>query len=190
MQVRWTASGPTIYAYVGNDPLGSIDPQGLNADDLSETPGQRSLEQLQSQEHDVISPLVDTDLNNDGIQDVISPVVMNAGAVAKSGLSSCKGSAVTNSTLRGAQNPKVAEAAARGRQMHKDFDYGPGFRKEITLPSGKRADAVNRDKREVVELKPNNPNAICRGEKQVEGYRRELEFTTGQCWTCRVETYD
>ena len=68
MQVRWTASGPTIYAYVGNDPLGSIDPQGLNADDLSETPGQRSLEQLQSQEHDVISPLVDTDLNNDGIQ--------------------------------------------------------------------------------------------------------------------------
>lgn len=29
MQVRWTASGPTIYAYVGNDPLGSVDPRGL-----------------------------------------------------------------------------------------------------------------------------------------------------------------
>ena len=83
------AGGLNTYAYVGNDPLGSIDPQGLNADDLSETPGQRSLEQLQSQEHDVISPLVDTDLNNDGIQDVISPFVLNGGAAAKPGSSAC-----------------------------------------------------------------------------------------------------
>ena len=85
------AGGINTYAYVGNDPLGSIDPQGLNADDLSETPGQRSLEQLHSQEHDVISPLVDTDLNNDGIQDVISPVVLNGGTAAKSSSSSCQG---------------------------------------------------------------------------------------------------
>lgn len=97
---------------------------------------------------------------------------------------------VTKGTLRGAQKPKVAEAAASGRQTHKNHDYGPGFEKEVTLPSGKRADAVNWQTREVVELKPNNPNAIRRGERQVEGCRRELESATGECWTCRVETYN
>lgn len=29
MQVRWTESGPIIYAYVGNDPLGLTDESGL-----------------------------------------------------------------------------------------------------------------------------------------------------------------
>lgn len=74
--------------------------------------------------------------------------------------------------------------------MHKDWDYGPGFEKEVTLPSGKRADAVNFETREVRELKPNNPDAIRRGEQQVEGYRKELEQWKGGCWTCRVETYN
>ena len=85
MRVRWTASGPTIYAYVGNDPLGSVDPLGLDANDISETPAQRSLEQLHKQDHDVINPLVDTDLNNDGVQDVVSPVVLSGGAGKASG---------------------------------------------------------------------------------------------------------
>ena len=89
------AGGINTYAYVGNDPLGSVDPLGLNADDLSETPGQRSLEQLHGQEHDVISPLVDTDIDNDGQSDVISPFVLNGGVAAKSGSSSCQGAAVT-----------------------------------------------------------------------------------------------
>jgi hypothetical protein len=75
---------------VGSNPLGFVDPLGLDANDISETPGQRSLEQLHSQEHDVVNPLVDTDLNNDGIQDVVSPVVLNGGSAAKPRSSSCK----------------------------------------------------------------------------------------------------
>jgi hypothetical protein len=39
----------------------------------------------------------------------------------------------TEERLRGTQNPKVAEAAAMGRQIHKEFDYGFGFEKEVTL---------------------------------------------------------
>ncbi|WP_182508373.1 hypothetical protein ACPEAN_18535 (plasmid) [Ralstonia solanacearum] len=58
------------------------------------------------------------------------------------------------------------------------------------MPSGKRADAVNQATREVVELKPNNPSAVRRGERQVDGYRRELEKITGECWSCRVITYE
>lgn len=53
-----------------------------------------------------------------------------------------------------------------------------------------RADAVNRQTREVKELKPNNPAAIQRGRKQVEEYRQKLEETTGESWTGKVETYD
>lgn len=34
MRVRWTASGPTIYAYVGNNPLGYVDPYGLRNVDV------------------------------------------------------------------------------------------------------------------------------------------------------------
>ncbi|MFC0583826.1 RHS repeat-associated core domain-containing protein, partial [Ralstonia solanacearum] len=106
-------------------------------------------------------------------------------SVAKEAAQSC-----TATAARGAQIPKVAEAAARGRQAHKAYDYGPGFEKEFTLPSGKRADAVNQATREVVELKPNNPSAVRRGERQVDGYRRELEKITGECWSCRVITYE
>ena len=77
------AGGLNTFAYVGNNPLSFVDPLGLDANDISETPAQRSLEQLHKQDHDVISPLVDTDLNNDGAQDVVSPVVLNGGVTSK-----------------------------------------------------------------------------------------------------------
>jgi Restriction endonuclease fold toxin 9 len=96
---------------------------------------------------------------------------------------------VGGKVLRGSQNPKVAEAAAKGREMHAKKDYGSGFEKEFRLGSGKRADAINRDTKEVIELKPNNPQAIARGEKQVEAYRQELETMFGGTWTSKVETY-
>ena len=51
------------------------------------------------------------------------------------------------------------------------------------------ADAVNWEKRDVKELKPDNPRAVRRGEKQLEGYKQELEETTGEEWTGQVETY-
>jgi hypothetical protein len=81
-------------------------------------------------------------------------------------------------------------ATARGRQVHKDYDYGPGFEKEFRLPSGKRADAVNRELGEVIELKPNNVAAVRRGERQVEGYRQELEELFGRPFNGTVTTYD
>ncbi|HYO55539.1 hypothetical protein [Archangium sp.] len=81
------------------------------------------------------------------------------------------------------------EATKRGRQAHKDWKPGEGFKKEVRLPSGKRADAVNPDKREVKELKPDTPRAVKQGERQVEEYRRELEETEGGSWTGKVETY-
>jgi len=90
---------------------------------------------------------------------------------------------------RGMRNPVIREAVERGKQAHKDWNPGPGYRKEVTLENGKRADAVNFADRHVKELKPDNPRAIERGESQVEGYRQQLERQTRQPWTCSVETY-
>jgi hypothetical protein len=60
----------------------------------------------------------------------------------------------------------------------------------VNLPSGKKPDAVNFAKKEVRELKPDSARAIKRGEKQAEGYRKELEEVTGQDgWTSVVDTY-
>ena len=43
-------------------------------------------------------------------------------------------------------------AAAAGRLFHQQFDFGPGFRKEPTIPGGLRPDAVNFDTGIVCEL--------------------------------------
>lgn len=69
------------------------------------------------------------------------------------------------------------------------WDAGEGFVKEFTLPSGKRADAVNFAMRVVKELKPNNANAIRKGQAQVAKYAKELSEVTGEVWKGVVETY-
>jgi hypothetical protein len=95
-----------------------------------------------------------------------------------------------NGGLEGTAKNGETVATARGRAAHKAKDYGPGYEKEVTLPNGKRADAVNLEKADVVELKPNNPRAVRRGERQVEGYRQQLEAEYDKPFTGRVETYD
>jgi hypothetical protein len=94
-----------------------------------------------------------------------------------------------NNNPKGTRNPKVKEAVKRGQKAHKDYKPGEGYEKEVRTPSGKRADAVNYDKQHVKELKPNNPNAVKRGEKQVKGYEEEFQKEYGGKWTSEVETY-
>ena len=82
------------------------------------------------------------------------------------------------------------DATKAGRVAHKNYNPGPNYQKEVTLPSGKRADAVDMRNRVVKELKPNNPNAIHQGKRQVEQYRRELQREYGGDWTGVVDTYE
>lgn len=98
--------------------------------------------------------------------------------------------AVEKIAARGAANPKIAEALKRGQDAHKARQYPDGFKKEKRLPSGKQMDAYNSTTKEVRELKPNNPRAIARGEKQVEQYCRECDQVYGPGHTGAVETYD
>jgi len=86
---------------------------------------------------------------------------------------------------RGGESPE----AKYGREQHQAWDYGPGFEKEVRLPSGRRVDGLNPETREVRELKPDNPRAVRRGETQVQRYVKELEAKTREKWTGKVETY-
>jgi RHS repeat-associated protein len=83
-------------------------------------------------------------------------------------------------------------AAARGRLIHAEYDFGPGYKtRSNQLPSGRKPDAVNYDTGHVYELKPNNPRAIKRGEKQLGEYLKELqEWKPEKKWSGTVITYD
>ena len=61
-------------------------------------------------------------------------------------------------------------ATKRGRQMHKDWDYGPGVAKEEVIAPGSRVDGIDWVNKIVYELKPNNPRAIGQGLKQLDRY--------------------
>ena len=98
---------------------------------------------------------------------------------------------VAAKTVPKAVNGETA-ATAYSRLMHQTYNYGPGFRREFPLNSGRRADAVNIRTREVIELKPNNPRQIRQGNQQPQSCIDELNdmYKTGPRWTGRVETYD
>lgn len=77
-----------------------------------------------------------------------------------------------------------------GRLAHKEEPLPPGFKRDVPLKSGKRMDAYNKDTKEVIELKPNNPRAVKRGEKQVEGYCTDCNKEFGSGHKGSVQTYD
>jgi len=83
------------------------------------------------------------------------------------------------------------EFTAYGKHMHKTHDYGRGFEREFTLPSGKRVDGINFDTRKVIELKPDNPRAVDEGRQQLQSYLDELNkaYPGKPPWTGSVQTY-
>ncbi|HXX31296.1 MAG TPA: hypothetical protein VEJ89_11310, partial [Myxococcaceae bacterium] len=76
-----------------------------------------------------------------------------------------------------------------GRLAHSKWRPPAGFRKEFTLPSGKRVDAINFETREIIELKPNNAKAIAKGQVQLRQYIAEAEREFGGKWTGYIQTY-
>lgn len=92
---------------------------------------------------------------------------------------------------KGMNNPKVRDAAARGREAHREFSdkvkqkEGWKSEKTITGPNGEklRPDALTPGGRPV-ELKPNTPSGRKQGAKQIKKYK-EATGTNG-----RVIYYD
>jgi hypothetical protein len=90
-----------------------------------------------------------------------------------------------------APSPPGENAAAQyGRMMHDTYDYGQGYEKEVKLPNGQRADAVNVKERIVAELKPDTPSSIRKGLSQLRGYATQLEKKyPGKPWRTKLITY-
>lgn len=70
-----------------------------------------------------------------------------------------------------------------------DVANGVTKRKEYVLPSGKRVDYIDIENKIVYELKPNNPNQIRKGTKQLAGYLEEIESVLGEGWSAVLDTY-
>ena len=81
------------------------------------------------------------------------------------------------------------EHNATGREAHKWWQPPSGFDKEFIFENGLKADAINRDTREILELKPNNPDAIAEGYNQLQKYIQQAQKQFGGQWTGRVVTY-
>lgn len=80
---------------------------------------------------------------------------------------------------------------AYGRQAHANYEFalGRGYRYNEMLPSGRRPDAVDWNRRIVRELKPDTPRGIRRGERALERYVRELREITGEVWQAALDLY-
>ena len=80
-----------------------------------------------------------------------------------------------------------------GKKVHKEYMYdvadGVNKIKEYVLPSGKRVDFIDFENKIVYELKPNNPNQIRKGTKQLAGYLEEIEAVFGKGWSSVLDTY-
>lgn len=61
--------------------------------------------------------------------------------------------------------------------------------KEFTLPSGKRVDFIDFEKKIIYELKPDNKRARKLGEQQLGDYKKEVESIYGEGWQTVLETY-
>jgi hypothetical protein len=136
----------------------------------------------------------DPDCLEQFLRKAAAEAVFAAATMGLSELRLLKGVGALDDVIAASKGVKAAKsgepsATKAGRQAHKDWQPGEGFEKEVTLPSGKRADAVNLETKQVKELKPDNARAVKRGEKQVEGYRQEFEKEHGGDWTGSVETY-
>ena len=119
-------------------------------------------------------------------------VAATAGGAAFGGYSGYAMANAQKQTIagRGTQNPKVKAAVQKGQEMHKMMDYGPGVKKEMTIAPGCRVDGIDFNSRIIYELKPNNPQAIDRGIKQLNRYTEAASQQYGGTWTGVLRLYD
>lgn len=77
-----------------------------------------------------------------------------------------------------------------GKEAHAAEPVRPGEKAEVRTPSGKRMDRYNADKAHIREVKPNNARGRAAGEKQLRGYKTEMDKATGKSHTTELTTYD
>ncbi len=205
------ADGTNMYAYCGNNPLAYTDPLGLckegrgfgsklwDGDYVGTGYGQDSLNKWANWSVNADSwyeqALYDA---GGGLAALWTPdtwkktagVLLGGWGTGK--LATYLGKKAATKTAektvvkKGMNNPKVSNAAARGRDAHREFaakvKNKPGWQSEQTIrgPDGKllRPDAIT-PKGRPVELKPNTPSGRAQGRQQIQMYK-EATGTNGR----------
>jgi RHS repeat-associated protein len=93
-----------------------------------------------------------------------------------------------------ASAPKAGRSAEppqlrTGKEAHAAEPIRPGEKAEVRTPSGKRMDRYNAGKAHIREIKPDNPRGHTRGQKQLAGYKKEMDQATGKDHTTELTTY-
>jgi RHS repeat-associated protein len=177
------------YAYVRNNPLRYVDPDGKIPVD--------TIWDVGNVLYDIYTGVKTgnwTDLGVDALAAAIPYVPAGASKLRHLGkvdevLEAGKGTSNIIDAGKAAKGGETPFTAA-GRRAHAEEPLPPGFERESRLPSGKRMDGYNPTTKEVIEIKPDNARATRRGQKQVEGYCKECDQTQGPGHTGRVQTYD
>ncbi|MDQ1740421.1 MAG: hypothetical protein QOE53_2073, partial [Pseudonocardiales bacterium] len=86
-----------------------------------------------------------------------------------------------------------SDETAAGMRAHNNYENtlgGGDYVFNRRMPGSlDRPDALSFSRREVRELKPDNPKAVARGRREAERYRAHMEKVTGQRWRAIVDTY-
>ena len=76
-----------------------------------------------------------------------------------------------------------------GKEAHKSEAVRPGEKAEVRTPSGKRMDRYNKDAAHIREIKPDNARGEAAGQKQLDGYKKEMDQATGKDHTTELTKY-
>lgn len=124
---------------------------------------------------------------------VVGGVVDGAGDLRKLGKKTGgakRGNGAHTPTHRPVTHPGEPPQLAAGKRAHREEPILPGEQAEVPTPSGRRMDRYDESQAHIREIKPNNPRQLRTGQRQVDGYRKEMEQKTGRPHTTEVTPYD
>jgi RHS repeat-associated protein len=133
------------------------------------------------------------DQGEQGAMEIITEAVLDGGATAYSlkgpieNVSGTSRAPTANASVKTSGEPAQLKA---GKAAHAAEPVRPGEKAEVRTPSGKRMDRYNSDKAHIREIKPNNARGEKSGQKQLQGYKKEMDAATGKNHTTELTKYD
>jgi RHS repeat-associated protein len=122
-------------------------------------------------------------LTAEGAGEIVVGGVMVTGAAQNSG-------AILNAMASKNGDSGEPPQLKAGKEAHNNEEVRPGEKPEVRTPSGKRMDRYNADKAHIREIKPKNARGQKAGEKQLKGYKKEMDQATGKDHTTELTQYD